>query len=80
MAALIAEFRSREGIRTPISRDPLLVSPLLVQLETFGAGGELLVVDEETGRIVVRCPLGRAPEEGDREQPHPAALAGARAN
>lgn len=68
MATLRTEFRS-EGTTLAISRDPLLLTPLLVQLEAVGTGGELLVVDEETGRIVIRHPFGRKPEEGDIAQP-----------
>ena len=68
MAALRTEFRA-EGATLAISRDPLFLTPLLVQLEALGSGGELLVVDEETGRIVIRHPFGREPEEGDAAQP-----------
>lgn len=70
MATLRTEFRS-EGRTLAISRDPLLLTPLLVQLEAVGTGGELLVVDEESGRILIRHPFGRDPEEGDVAQPLP---------
>jgi hypothetical protein len=68
MATLRTEFRS-EGTTLAISRDPLLLTPILVQLEAVGTCGELLVIDEETGRIVIRHPFGREPEEGDIAQP-----------
>jgi hypothetical protein len=70
MATLRTEFRS-EGTTLAISRDPLLLTPILVQLEAIGTGGELLVIDEETGRIVIRHPFGCKPEEGDVAQPLP---------
>ncbi len=68
MATLRTEFRS-EGTTLTISRDPLPLRPILVQLEAIGTGGELLVVDEETGRIVIRHPFGQKPEEGDIARP-----------
>ena len=57
----------------PISREPVAIQPLILQLRASGMTGELRVVDESTGAIVVRFPLDQDPEEGDWRQPFPAA-------
>lgn len=70
MIALRTEFRS-QGTTLPLTSDPRQWTPLLNQFERIGFGGELLVIDELTGRILVRQAVGHAPEEGDILQPWP---------
>jgi hypothetical protein len=70
MAALRTEFRS-QGATLPLTGDPRQWTPLLHQFERSGFGGELLVIDERTGRIVIRQAVGHEPEEGDIVQPLP---------
>ena len=59
-----------------ISREAMELAPLLRCLTAAGADGDLVVRDVERDMIVIRFPLNRAPEEGDRAQP-PADDAGA---
>ena len=51
----------------PITREPVMIEPLIAQFRAAGIAGELRIVDEIT------FPLNEDPEEGDCQQPLPEA-------
>jgi hypothetical protein len=51
----------------PISRDPIRLISLIEQLEASRLQGEVRVLDEESGQIIIRHRLHVGPEEGDVE-------------
>ena len=57
----------------PITREPVMIEPLIAQFRAAGIAGELRIVDETTGAIIIRFPLNEDPEEGDCQQPLPEA-------
>jgi hypothetical protein len=68
MATLRTEVELYDSVLS-LSREPLAFWPLLRQLEAAGVHGELRMVDEQTGHVLLRYRLGDRPEEGDQVQP-----------
>ena len=51
------EYRDDHGAARTVARDPTRFRALAAELTAAGRSGELVVVDEQTGRVLVRHQL-----------------------
>lgn len=72
MTAYVTQLHAGRQI-VPLTREPDAVESIITQFRAAAISGELRIVDEQTGSVILRIPLDDAPEEGDWHQPWPAA-------